>query len=43
MPGELENRALARAVGTVTLPAKTIKELNALATGCGVEPLSAGP
>lgn len=42
VPGELENRAVATAAGTVTLPTKTIEELNALATGCGVEPLSAG-
>ncbi len=41
MPGELENRSVATAAGTVTLPSKTIEELNALATGCGVEPLSA--
>jgi LDH2 family malate/lactate/ureidoglycolate dehydrogenase len=39
VPGELENRAVATAAGTVRLPAKTVEELNALAKGCGVGPL----
>jgi LDH2 family malate/lactate/ureidoglycolate dehydrogenase len=42
VPGELENRAVATAAGTVTLPSKTIEELNALASGCGGELLSPG-
>jgi LDH2 family malate/lactate/ureidoglycolate dehydrogenase len=40
VPGELENRAVATAAGTVTLPAKTIEELNALGAACGVGALS---
>jgi LDH2 family malate/lactate/ureidoglycolate dehydrogenase len=34
VPGELENRAVEAAAGTVMLPAKTIVELNALAAAC---------
>ncbi|MDV3123938.1 Ldh family oxidoreductase [Mycobacterium sp. 21AC1] len=37
VPGELENRAVAEADGAVTLPAKTVDELNALAVSCGVD------
>jgi LDH2 family malate/lactate/ureidoglycolate dehydrogenase len=40
VPGELENHAATAAAGAVTLPAKTIDELNALAAACGVEALS---
>jgi LDH2 family malate/lactate/ureidoglycolate dehydrogenase len=40
VPGELENRAVARSGGVVTLAAKTIAELNALAATSGVERLS---
>jgi LDH2 family malate/lactate/ureidoglycolate dehydrogenase len=40
VPGELENRAVTAAAGAVMLPAKTIEELNALATACGVGALS---
>jgi LDH2 family malate/lactate/ureidoglycolate dehydrogenase len=42
VPGEVENRAVATAAGVVTLPAKTIEELNALAAACGVAALSQG-
>ncbi|MGV0743070.1 Ldh family oxidoreductase [Mycolicibacterium sp. XJ870] len=42
VPGELENRAVAEADGVVTLPAKTVDELNALAAACGVEPVAPG-
>lgn len=37
VPGELENRAIADAGGTVALPAKTVDELNGLAAACGVD------
>ena len=40
MPGELENRAVATAAGTLTLPAKTVEELDSLAAACGVAALS---
>jgi LDH2 family malate/lactate/ureidoglycolate dehydrogenase len=40
VPGELENRTIATAAGTVTLPTRTIEELNALAVACNVEPLT---
>jgi LDH2 family malate/lactate/ureidoglycolate dehydrogenase len=40
VPGELENRAAAAAAGVVTLPAKTVEELNLLAAACGVGALS---
>jgi LDH2 family malate/lactate/ureidoglycolate dehydrogenase len=40
VPGELENRAVRAAAGTVTLPAKTVEDLNALAAVCGVGALS---
>ncbi len=39
VPGELENRAVEAAAGTVMLPTKTIDELNALAAACGVSGL----
>ncbi len=39
VPGELENRAIAAASGTVTLPAKTVRELNRLAAECNVASL----
>ncbi|ORX12631.1 MULTISPECIES: Ldh family oxidoreductase [Mycolicibacterium] len=40
VPGELENRAIERAAGTVTLPAATLAEVNALADAAGVAPLA---
>jgi LDH2 family malate/lactate/ureidoglycolate dehydrogenase len=40
VPGELESRAVTAAAGAVTLPAKTVEELNALAAACGVGALS---
>jgi LDH2 family malate/lactate/ureidoglycolate dehydrogenase len=40
VPGELENRAVTAAAGVVTLPVKTVKELNALAAACDVGALS---
>jgi LDH2 family malate/lactate/ureidoglycolate dehydrogenase len=42
VPGELENRAVTAAAGAVTLPAKTVGELDALAAACGVGALSPG-
>ncbi|GFG53022.1 lactate dehydrogenase [Mycolicibacterium agri] len=43
VPGELENRAVAAASGSVTLAARTVEELNDLAAACGVESLLRGP
>jgi LDH2 family malate/lactate/ureidoglycolate dehydrogenase len=40
VPGELENRAVATAAGSISLPAKTIADLDALATESGVPTLS---
>lgn len=40
VPGELENRSVIAAGGAVTLPARTIEGLNALAAECGVDALS---
>jgi LDH2 family malate/lactate/ureidoglycolate dehydrogenase len=40
VPGELENRAVTAAAGTVTMPARTVEELNALAAACGLGALS---
>lgn len=40
VPGELENRAVARSGGMVTLPAATVAELDALAAAAGVAPLT---
>jgi LDH2 family malate/lactate/ureidoglycolate dehydrogenase len=40
VPGEFEDRALARAGGVVTLPDTTIAQLNALADVAGVAPLT---
>ena len=42
VPGELENRSVTTAAGTVTLPAKTVEELNELAEACGVQLLAPG-
>ena len=42
VPGELENRAIATSAGSVSLPAKTISDLDALATESGVAGLSGG-
>lgn len=39
VPGELENRAVQRAAGSITLPDATIAELSALAAEAGVAPL----
>jgi LDH2 family malate/lactate/ureidoglycolate dehydrogenase len=39
VPGELENRAVQRAGGQITLPEATVAELNALAAEAGVAPL----
>lgn len=43
VPGELENRAVAAASGSVTLPAKTIADLDTLAAESGVATLSNVP
>jgi LDH2 family malate/lactate/ureidoglycolate dehydrogenase len=40
VPGELENRAVTTAAGAVTLPARTVEELNTLAAACGIDALS---
>lgn len=40
VPGELENRAVARAAGRITLPAATLAEVNALAAEAGVPTLT---
>ena len=40
VPGELENRSATTAAGAVTLPAKTVEELNGLAEACGVATLT---
>jgi LDH2 family malate/lactate/ureidoglycolate dehydrogenase len=42
VPGELENRAVAAAAGTVSLPGKTIADLDALAAESGVATLTGG-
>ncbi len=40
VPGELENRAIDRSAGLVTLAPATIVEINALAARAGVAPLT---
>ena len=40
VPGELENRSATTAAGAITLPAKTVEELNGLAEACGVATLT---